>query len=181
LSETLSSDAEKPKTAIVIYDSRFGNTKIIAEALARGLEESEIETQCVDAKKADVSSLTKYDLICVGAPTEEFTASAAIRDFLALAEEGPDLGGIFGFAFDTKVPPGIFGSGARLIEKDLKRHLKLEIIAPHQTAIVDSIRKSGAIVGAELRDGEEKKFEEIGRNLGMMLRESSIPQKSIII
>lgn len=175
-------EEDLPKRAIVIYDSRFGNTKIIAEALERGLGESEIETECLDAKKVDVSLLKNCDLICIGAPTEEFTASTAIKQFLEKLENVKvDLNGKFGFAFDTKENPGIFGSAARPIERDLKKSLKLTIIAPHQTAIVSPIRKHGAIVGAELKIGEEKKFEEIGRSLGSMLRQSNIPEKSIVI
>ena len=175
-------EEDVPKRSIVIYDSRFGNTKIIAEALERGLEESEIETTCVDAKKVNVSLLKCYDLICIGAPTEEFTASVAIKQFLdKLQNEQPDLQGKFGFAFDTRVAPGILGSAARPIERDLKKNLKMTVIAPHQTTIVTSIRKHGAIVGAELKEGEEKKFEEIGRSLGSILRQSSIPETPIVI
>ncbi|MDA4130907.1 MAG: flavodoxin domain-containing protein [Thaumarchaeota archaeon] len=152
------------KSAVVVYDSRFGNTKRIAEALELGLRESEARTDCQDAKDVLVEHLKKYDLICVGAPTEKFSASDSMKEFLGKLK-GVDLSGKTAFVFDTKVSPGIFGSAAKYIEKELK-NLGIHVLSPRESATVSTTREGGAISGATLKEGEEKKFEEIGKELG---------------
>ncbi len=161
-------DAEnaQPK-GVVIYDSRFGNTKKIAESLELGLQECGIHTVCLSTKDIVIDYLKEYDLICVGAPTEKFGASDAIKEFLAKLRY-VDLSGKKMFAFDTKVSPGIFGSAAKYIEKELKLS-GLEIFASHESAIVSTSRQAGEISGARLREGEDEKFREIGREIGKSL------------
>jgi flavodoxin len=55
-------------------------------------------------KDIPINSLKEYDLVCVGAPTEGFTASKSIKEFLGRLK-GIDLAGKyrFAFAFDTKL------------------------------------------------------------------------------
>src|SRR5579872_880954 len=119
---------ERSKRAIVIYDSRFGNTKKVAKCLKTGLEDVGINVDCFETNEIKIETLKKYDLICVGAPTEIFTSSVAMKEFLTRLGTTSELEGKFGFAFDTKVSPGIFGSAARFIENHLKKDLGLEII-----------------------------------------------------
>jgi len=155
------------KSAIVIYDSRFGNTKKLGESLELGLKEAGVRTDCFNSLDVNVPSLNQYDLICVGAPTEGFTASKPIKEFLEKLDSD-NLSGKSFFAFDTKVSPGIFGSAAKYIEKELKK-LELRAIAPHESAIVSTTRDRGVINGATLKEGEGKKFEELGKEIGNSL------------
>lgn len=147
-----------PKRAIVIYDTLYGNTEKVAKALARGLERH-AQVVCANAKDADVSKLQEYDLIAIGAPTQAFSASKPMKQFLQKLE-GTRLSGRYGFAFETKVDIVISGSAAKYIEKELQR-AGLSIIKPRQSAIV-----GGGTKQAFLLEGEEKKFEEIGSEIG---------------
>jgi flavodoxin len=158
---------EASKSAVVIYDSRFGNTRKIGESLGLGLKEAGVRTDCFNSLDVSVSSLNQYDLICVGAPTEGFTASKPIKEFLQKLNSD-DLSGKSFFAFDTKVSLGIFGSAAKYIEKELK-NLDLLAVVPRESAIVSTNREGGAINGATLKEGEDKKFEEIGKEIGKSL------------
>src|SRR5215210_9517148 len=90
--------------AIVLYDTRFGNTEKIAKSLEIGLKESAgiQTTSCVNAKDVTIDSLKECDLICVGAPTEGFTVSKTMKDFIRKLK-GVNLSGKYGFAFDTKI------------------------------------------------------------------------------
>ena len=150
--------------AIILYDSRFGNTEKIAKSLEIGLKATAgiqivVCTNTNDITCAD--SLKEYDILCIGAPTENMTASKSIKEFLAKLKD-IDLSGKYGFAFDTKLDSRFSGSAAKYIEKELVNQ-GLRIIAPRQSAIVFSIKERGAIVGARLKEGEEKRFEEVGR------------------
>jgi hypothetical protein len=69
------------------------------------------------------------------------------------------------FAFDTKLDSRFSGSAAKHIEKELINQ-GFRMMAPRESAIVSSIKERGAIVGARLKEGEEKRFEEIGRLVG---------------
>ena len=70
------------KWAIVIFDSRFGNTEKIAKSFERGLAGSGIGTKCVNAKEVSAASLKDYDLVAVGGPTEWLSASKPMKIFL---------------------------------------------------------------------------------------------------
>ena len=151
-------------SACVIFDTRYGNTEKIARSFETGLGESGIQTVCVNARDVAVDSLMQYDLICVGAPTEAFTASKPMKEFLAKLKS-IDLSGKCGFAFDTKLDSRFFGSAAKFIEKELSNK-GLQIIVPCESALVFSLKERGAATGARLKEGEEKRFEQIGIQVG---------------
>jgi flavodoxin len=161
--------------AYVIFDTRYGNTEKIARSFESGLKEAGIETVCVNAKDAPVELLKQYNLICVGGPTEAFTASKPIREFLGKLK-GLELSGKYGFAFDTKLDWRFSGSAAKFIEKELS-NLNLSIVAPRESAIVFSLKERGAINGARFKEGEEKRFEQIGLRIGAALaaRRGTVP------
>ena len=153
--------------AIVLYDTRFGNTERLAKSLIAGLREATAihDVSCTNTKDVSfLNPLKEYDLVCIGAPTEGFTSSKSMKEFISKLK-GTDLSGKYGFAFDTKLDSRFSGSAAKYIEKALVNQ-GLKIIAPRESAIVFSIKERGAIVGARLKEGEEKRFEEVGRLVG---------------
>ena len=154
---------------IVLYDTRFGNTERIAKSLETGLKEAADiqDVVCINAKDVLIASLKEYDLLCVGAPTEGFTASKLIKKFLANLK-GIELVGKYGFAFDTKLDSRLSGSAAKFIEKELSNQ-GLIIITPRESAIVYTIKDKGAITDARLKEGEEERFMKIGTQLGRAL------------
>ena len=156
--------------AYVIFDTRYGNTEKIAKSFETGLKEAGVQTVCVNAKDVAVDSLKQYDLICVGAPTEAFSASKPMKEFLGKLKS-VDLSGKHGFAFDTKLDWRLSGSAAKFIEKELN-NLGLEVIAPHESARVFNLKERGAISGATLKEGEEKRFEQIGLQVGTITAQS---------
>jgi flavodoxin len=117
--------------ACVIFDSRFGNTEKIARSIESGIKEVGVQTECLSSGDVKVDSLKEYDLICVGAPTEAFSASKQMKGFLGKLK-GADLAGKLGFAFDTKLDWRLSGSAAKFIEKEL-RNLGLRILAPRES------------------------------------------------
>ncbi len=55
--------------AIVIYYSRSGNTKQMAEIIASAMNEAGLSTDCKSVEKVKADDLLKYDAIVVGSPT----------------------------------------------------------------------------------------------------------------
>ncbi len=155
----------RPQTkACVIFDSRYGNTAKVGRSLSKGLNEAGIETACVNVRDATFEYLEQCGLICVGAPTETYSASKPMKQFLKTLRD-VKLSGKYGFAFDTKVDSRLSGSAAKFIEKELGR-LGLQLILRREYAYVDVTKGKGASLGARLKDGEEARFEKIGTKIG---------------
>ena len=62
---------------LVIYDSYFGNTAVIAETIAKELDCEHIK---VHAFKAEM--VNDFDCLVIGSPTRAFTATKAIKQLI---------------------------------------------------------------------------------------------------
>jgi flavodoxin len=146
------------KTAIVVFHTQFGNTEKIARALASGLAQAGVKASCVSTAEAQPESLKNFDLIAMGAPTQAFTAAKPMKEFIQKLEGVNGLAGRYFYAFDTKLPSRFSGSAAKYIESRLDG-MKLTEAAPRSSAI-------GRGSEFKLDEGEEKRFEQIGLELG---------------
>ena len=68
--------------ALVIYYSRTGNTKKMAESIAEGIKKEAVEVLLKDVKDIKVDELLKYDAIVIGSPTYYGSMSAEIKKLL---------------------------------------------------------------------------------------------------
>ena len=161
----------RPDRGVVIFDSKFGNTERVAKSLAGGLLRAGVDAVCVNTRDVQVDSLTEFDLIAVGGPTQMFTASKPMKDFLLKLEEGQRLQGKSGFAFDTKFGSPLAGSAAKFIEKNLA-HLGMNIIRPRQSATVEKTE-------GPLEEGEMEAFERIGFEIGNTMRKDGKTSASL--
>ena len=151
----------KVERAIVIFDSKYGNTGEVAKSLADGLQKAGMNTSCLNMRDVKAETLSEYDFIAVGAPTQAFSASKPMKDFLEQLENVEGLKGKQGFAFDTKFASRLSGSAAKYIESKLSK-LGLEIAKPRESAIV---KKSEG----PLAEGEHEAFERLGFEIGSNL------------
>jgi flavodoxin len=87
--------------ALVIYDSVFGNTEKIAQAIAAGLRTSH-ETQCIRAGSVSIAQILSADIIVMGSPTRSFRATPATHSVLESIPTGK-LQGKKVAAFDTRL------------------------------------------------------------------------------
>ncbi|MCI4339759.1 MAG: hypothetical protein L3K06_03755 [Thermoplasmata archaeon] len=157
--------------ALVVYDTRYGNTFRIAEALTRGLQQVPgITAACRNQSEVRAEHLEEADLVVIGGPTEYFTASLHIREFFNRIG-GYSLRGKLGFAFDTHAANPLSGSASRLIEKDLRR-MGARILEPRRTAVTNAAGSMATGDGRiELAPAIVAEFETIGRHLGQELGE----------
>lgn len=90
--------------ALVVYDSQFGNTEKIAQAIGEGLR------RLGDGAVADVvrigsarpEQVKGLDLLVVGSPTQGFRPTVAIASFLKNLPE-QSLADVLVAAFDTRI------------------------------------------------------------------------------
>ena len=104
---------------LVVYDSLYGNTKIVAQTIGDAIPG---EVQLLYVKEANASELEAYDLLVVGAPTHGAKPSPDMQGFLdqiqTRALEGVKVAG-----FDTRMTTKlitVFGTAAPKIAKALK-------------------------------------------------------------
>jgi flavorubredoxin len=139
--------------AAVIYESMFGNTELVAQAIAQALPSMAAEAMEVGATESLV--LADLDLLVVGAPTHTFSMSrettrlsaakmsdaplvsahGGIREWLSrLPRAHP---GQFAATFDTHLEQmSWLGSAARPIAKRLRRLGYGIVVAPQHFYVV---------------------------------------------
>jgi NAD(P)H dehydrogenase (quinone) len=54
---------------IVIYYSRSGNTKTMAETIAQAMNDAGLTTKCASVEDVEIEDLLDYDAIVIGSPT----------------------------------------------------------------------------------------------------------------
>jgi hypothetical protein len=166
--------------ALVVYESMFGNTQTIAEAVAGGLAR-QMRVDAVEVGGAPATLADDVTLLVVGGPTHAFSMSrprtrqdaaaqapgelvstrTGLREWLATLRAPA---GIAAAAFDTKVSkPHLPGSAARAAEKRLRR-LGFRLAAPAESFYV------GGTLGP-LVDGEQDRAIRWGDQLGATTRE----------
>jgi flavorubredoxin len=151
----MTSDTKQVGKAVILFDTRYGNTEKIARALAKGIRKSAIEVASSNIRDARIGELAEYDFIPIGGPTHYTTASEPMKDFLKKLEQ-TNLKDKYGFAFDTRVDSFWAGSAARVIEKKLKA-LGLRIVRPNSSAIVRHAEETERTKEAETEETKEEK------------------------
>jgi hypothetical protein len=145
--------------AVVVYESMYGNTRLVAEAVGRGLA-STAEVVVVPVSGADPEVLAGADLVVVGGPTHVHgmsrpgTRQAAVdqagKQPGTVAEPGAVGAGVRDWleslgelhagsaAFDTRAtaPAAFTGRASKGIAKGLRRH-GLRPVADPESFLVD--------------------------------------------
>lgn len=87
--------------SIVIYDSMYGNTEKIAQAIGKALQ-AKGTARVISIKEATVNDVNGIDLLLVGSPTQAFNMLPAVKSWLKSLPKG-SLSGIKVAAFDTRM------------------------------------------------------------------------------
>ena len=87
---------------IVIYYSRSGNTKQMAEIIAKSMNEAGLKTDCKSIEKVKAEDLFGYDAIAIGSPTYYGHMAGPIKDLFdeSVSHHG-QLDGKVGAAFSS--------------------------------------------------------------------------------
>ena len=148
--------------AVIVYESMFGNTRTIAEAVAEGLS-----LQGADVRTAEVGAAPRplppqVDLLVVGAPTHTFTLSRE-ETRTAAKEHGEDLVSTGPLmrewlaelptdlscqvaAFDTHVDRRLPGGAAKALRRRLRQR-GYRVILPVESFLVSDM--TGPLVEGE--------------------------------
>src|SRR6266849_7945195 len=128
---------EQKMNTLIIYDSTFGNTAQIAQAMADRLGEHGT-VRIALADEAGLSDMEEIDLLIVGGPTQRHGVSPAIRDLLERLPRRT-LRGAGAAAFDTRYHMAAWksGSAAHRIASRLKRTGALLVVPPESFFVAE--------------------------------------------
>ena len=148
----------------IVYDSKYGNTKLAAENILEGIREVEgIETAIGYVKEIDIGQVADYDAILLGAPNHMGRPSRTMKKFVdRLAEL--DLKAKNVAVFGTYSGRVRFDRAVKKLEKMVEKKLpNLSLISPGLSIRVNGI--PGPIV-----EGELPKCVGFGKKIATQLR-----------
>jgi len=148
----------------VVYDSKYGNTKRVAEKIAEGLRENEgIEVTLMYVKDANLQQIAASDALVIGAPNHMGKPSRTITQFI---DKLPTLNikARWITVFDTYFAREKNRAKAmRKMEKHVTEKLPhVKLISPGLSVMVHGVM-------GPIAEGELDKSIEFGRNLASQL------------
>lgn len=129
--------------ALVIFDSNFGNTKLIADAITSELGP---DAKLVSVAECTTVELEGIDLLVVGSPIVGWRPSEKMGKFLAGLSKG-QFQELKAAAFDTRMKTRLSGDAARKIAGALEK-AGAKILVPPQAFYVKG--KEGPLVEGEI-------------------------------
>lgn len=153
--------------ALVVYDSFFGNTEKIAQAIGRGLA-SKMDVEISRVSDFKPEQLTEFDLLIFGSPTRKFSPTPAITKLLKKIPSN-GLTGVRAAAFDTRISikdinsrflnfmVKLFGYAAEPIAIRLEKKGAKLVIPPEGFFVKDS--------EGPLKDGEIERADEWAKHI----------------
>ncbi|SRR5579875_36470 len=136
--------------AVVIYESMFGNTRKIAEAIGEGLRER-LDVDVLGVGEAGEDVVARADLLVVGGPTHAHGMSRAATRRGAAQTAGKAGSGV-------RLEPGAAGSGLRAWMSGLGRH-------DAKAAAFDTRMRGPAILTGRASQGVGRKLRDHGFDL----------------
>jgi flavodoxin short chain len=112
--------------AIIIYDSRSGNTGMMAKAIEEGMKEAGVAVVSKRTVNASANDLTDVDAVVLGAPTYHHDLIASMKTFLFEMEKA-NLKGKVGAVFGSY---GWSGESVQMMTDTMKHVFGMNVIEP---------------------------------------------------
>jgi flavodoxin len=156
--------------AIVVYDTKYGNTELVAKKITEGMEADGVDADINDVKEVDIGKIADYDAILIGAPVHFGAPSRTISKFIDKLG-GLRLKGNWTAVFDTYMKTD-FEKGVKPMEARLNEKVPgLKLIVPGLSIQVDGMK--GPVV-----EGDLLKCEAFGRRIAALLKIRPVAQLS---
>jgi flavorubredoxin len=150
--------------AIILFDTKYGNTETIAKAIGNGMKEVGFDDIVVqNGGKTTHNELLEKDIWIFGSPTHRKRTSSNFRKLLKWVEHDtvPDT---LGLAFETRMEDQE-GGAARMIHGSMAGS-GIEMLLEPESFIVED--KKGPLCS-----GEEERAVSLGRKIAGMVRDRS--------
>ena len=141
------------KKAIIVYESLYGNTKRVAQAIKDGIEQAgDIECSIKKTSEIHTNDLLGYDAILFGGPNHNQGPARNILKFIDRAAI-VDLNGKIGAAFDTYTG-GNIGIAVAKLEAIIREKLSgMKLVVDGFSALVED--RKGPLANEEIPRAKE--------------------------
>jgi len=149
---------------LVVYETKFGNTKQAAETIAEGMKEVEqINTEVINVNDVDYSKVRDFDAIIIGSPTWAGNCTDTIKNFINEIA-GLSLNEKSYAVFDTNSGIPLLSKAVKKMEKLIGKKIpSLKKILPGLPVRVKGTK--GPIV-----EGELPKCQNFGKEIALNLK-----------
>ena len=148
---------------IVAYESKYGNTRLVAEAIIEGMKEvEEIETVLSELKEADLNKVPDYDAILIGSPNHWGGPTRGVRKFIDKLSKLNLEGKLFA-VFDT-----CLGKDFEKAVKKMEKRINEKVPGMKQIAPGLSIRVQG--MKGPILEEELPKCREFGSKIATQIK-----------
>lgn len=147
---------------VIVYESRYGNTKRVAETIAESIREAgEIETFLCELKEINLNSVLECDAVLIGSPNHMGGPTRGIKSFIdSLGELQPESKKFA--VFDTYM-----GNDFAKAVKKMEKRISEKVHGIRQIAPGLSIKVQG--MKGPVADGELQRCVEFGKKIAAQL------------
>jgi len=149
--------------AIIIYESKYGNTRLVAEKIAEGIRQAPgVEAEVRELKEVNPEGLAGFDAIVIGSPNHMGNATRSIRKFID--ELGKiNLRGKLAAVFDTCIDKD-FEKAVKKMERQIdEKAPSLSLAAPGLSVRVEGMK-------GPVTEGELPRCQDFGITIGNRLK-----------
>jgi len=148
----------------VVYDTKWGNTKLVAEKIVEGMREVEgIETAISDVEEVDLERVADSDAILIGSPNH---VGGPVRGIKKLIDKlgKLDLKAKWGAVFDTNLGGNQLERAVKKMEKRISEKIpSLKLISSGLSIRVDGMK-------GPISNGELPKCKDFGKKIATQLK-----------
>ncbi len=147
---------------LVVYESKYGNTKRVAETILKGMQRVDgIEIALNEVKKIDRLAITSYDAIVFGGPTHFGGPTRSIKKFIDKLSSVPLDGKQFA-VFDTYFKTDFEKATKNMEQRMHEKVPAMKMTVPGLSIEVESMK-------GPIAEGELLKCEEFGATIASQL------------
>ncbi|MBS7614818.1 FprA family A-type flavoprotein [Candidatus Bathyarchaeota archaeon] len=148
---------------VIVYESRYGNTKRVAETIMKGIRDAGVvEAFLSELKEIDFNSILGYDAVLIGSPNHMGWPTRGIKSFIDRLGELRPEGKKFA-VFDTYM-----GNDLEKAVEKMEKRISEKIPGTKQLVHGLSIRVLG--MRGPLAEGELQKCVDFGNKIVVQLK-----------
>lgn len=148
---------------IVIYESKYGNTKLVAETITEGIKEVEgTEPILSELREVNLNKIPDYDAILVGSPNHFGGPTRSIKKFIDKLGKFPLKGKLYA-VFDTYLERDFERAVRKMEERLSEKAPEMRQMAPGLSVKVLGLK-------GPISEGELPKCREFGNKIATQIR-----------
>jgi len=143
---------------LLVYESKYGNTKLVAETIAEGIKEvSDNQTTIYELKEIELKQPPDFDVILIGSPNHMGRPTGGVKKFIN--ELGRlNVKGKYIAAFDTYMAKD-YEKAVKKMEKRINEKMpEFILLTPSLSIRVDGMK-------GPITEGELPKCKDFGRTI----------------